>query len=187
MFQRKTVFIVGAGASEEVGFPIGATLAEEIQRLLTFKHDWPDELRGDPYFLSAMEWQARQNDDFNAYFGAAKKIADGTTTVKSIDNFLNNHSGDAYVTACGKAALMCSILRNEKRSLLYLDPSKSREKLNHTELMQTWYHKFGEILANDCHKNKIDSIFTNITIICFNYDRTIEQFLTYFLSDSVCY
>lgn len=37
MFQRKTVFVVGAGASTEVGMPVGATLANIIATRLDIR------------------------------------------------------------------------------------------------------------------------------------------------------
>jgi hypothetical protein len=34
MFKKRTLFIVGAGASHEVGFPVGTGLAERISNML---------------------------------------------------------------------------------------------------------------------------------------------------------
>jgi hypothetical protein len=39
LFNKKTVFVLGAGASFEAGMPLGAKLAENISELLNFYWD----------------------------------------------------------------------------------------------------------------------------------------------------
>jgi hypothetical protein len=42
MIKYKTVFIVGAGASSEVNFPLGDARTKEIREALDFRHGAPD-------------------------------------------------------------------------------------------------------------------------------------------------
>jgi hypothetical protein len=38
MFQKATVFVVGAGANHELGLPVGETLMNEVRDALDFRH-----------------------------------------------------------------------------------------------------------------------------------------------------
>ena len=46
----------------------------------------------------------------------------------------------------------------------------------------TWYQPFAKALFDGVSNDNVDSVFDNISIVCFNYDRCIEHFLTYALS-----
>jgi hypothetical protein len=49
-------------------------------------------------------------------------------------------------------------------------------------LTDTWFVRFGQQLVEQVSLADLDRIFDNITIICFNYDRCIEEFLVYWLT-----
>ena len=51
MFRSKTLFVVGAGASKEVNFPIGTELTEEIAQLWDFEFDLNQLKKGDKMFV----------------------------------------------------------------------------------------------------------------------------------------
>ena len=50
------------------------------------------------------------------------------------------------------------------------------------EVSKTWYQPFAKALFDGVSNDDVDSVFDNISIVCFNYDRCIEHFLTYALS-----
>src|SRR4051794_29485711 len=64
MFQSKTIFVVGAGASKEVGLPIGAELRDIIGEKLrfTFDHHNPSggPKTGDRPVFDSLLWYAHQ-------------------------------------------------------------------------------------------------------------------------------
>src|SRR6185437_5835134 len=103
MFKRRTLFIVGAGASQEVDFPLGTTLAKSIGQKLTRR---VDETTGKAsYNDSELYGQLRRTfpNEINEYFVAASRIAEGIQLAQSIDDFLNIHSADERVKTVGKA------------------------------------------------------------------------------------
>jgi hypothetical protein len=186
MFKRRTLFIVGAGASQEAGFPVGATLAERIgdglklvgdnwERTATFAdRELFDELR---------RYVARtQAQDLNKYGEAAQLISDGITLSNSIDDFLNVHSKNPFVTKLGKAAIVRGIVQAEKNSDLFVNPSNIYNKLGFSKLEQTWFVKLMRVLGPGGTPDSIESIFKTVAFITFNYDRCIEHFLTHAIS-----
>lgn len=163
MFRNKTLFVIGAGASAEVGLPIGSKLAELIATLLRF-----DESKD---FLQHMP----RGRDQKEYLHAARRISENVEHVKSIDNYLDTFSADATMNRVGKAAIVYSILHHESKSHLRLEDGERRIPLSRYK--SSWYAPFFQILVDDIRPDKLTTIFDNIAIICFNYDRCIEYFL----------
>lgn len=100
----------------------------------------------------------------------------------SIDNFLDAHSDNKNVELCGKLAIVQSILNAERASHIYYDESNRAFK-SKSEVAKTWYPKFFQIISENISKEKSDTIFDNIGIISFKYDRTIEHYLYRALQD----
>src|SRR5258708_823314 len=96
MLERRTVFILGAGASAPYGFPIGSELVCEIVKGLAAEGTLRDQL------LRA-EFRAGDLDEFRDRL----RVAGGT----SIDFFLEDQHDD--VVAIGKAAIAVQIRRAE--------------------------------------------------------------------------
>jgi hypothetical protein len=55
MFEAKTVLVLGAGASAEVGLPIGNQLLTSICKLIDIKFDFGTQKSGDNHILSALK------------------------------------------------------------------------------------------------------------------------------------
>jgi hypothetical protein len=78
MFRKRTLFIVGAGASAEIGMPVGTRLAKQIAKLLDFKVptiDSPNQGKGDMHFLG--QFHRCFAEALNAYRQAGWAIRDG--------------------------------------------------------------------------------------------------------------
>jgi hypothetical protein len=88
----------------------------------------------------------------------------------SIDHFIHFYN-DPAVTVAGKIAILKSIVDAEKKSTLL----KSREI--------TWFDVLFKALIEGATKSNLDTIFDKVSIICFNYDRCIEEFLLRALMD----
>jgi hypothetical protein len=179
MLSSKTVFIVGAGASQEVGMPIGWELRDIIADKLDMRFEFPDKFigSGDSKVLGRLHLKYFSTGQLDRYMGACKLISDGIRYSDSIDDFIDLHRDEPMVAVCGKVAIAASILEKERESKLYVDPSNIYNTLDLDQIQGTWYLPFLRLLSTQVPKSDLDKLFENVTIICFNYDRCIEQFL----------
>jgi len=124
MFKNKTLIIVGAGTSCEVGLPSSDELKGKIAELLDIQiSDFSKLLRGDRLIYEALRILVKHSDgnrsDLAPYIKAALRIRDSMPLAPSIDNFIDAHNGDEFIERCGKLAIVRSILTAEKQSKLY--------------------------------------------------------------------
>lgn len=182
MFTRKTVFVVGAGGSFEVNLPTGPALKSLIATKLKQNERGfvSDDIREAVGELIA----TREGRTWEQYKDAALKVADAMPASLSIDNFLHSHSHDEVIVEMGKLAISACILEKEQTSKL--GPT-SKKVIASAE--QYWANTFCKILTEGVQVKDRESLFDNVTIITFNYDRCIEYFVveylkTYFLLSS---
>lgn len=182
MFKSKAVIVVGAGASAEVGLPVGAKLKSDIADRLNIK--FPDGYRqvgGDKNIYQAYELLSRTSSgagDANRYRAVGVKISDSLPLAISIDNYLEAHAGNEDVELCSKLAIVQSILHAERRSSLYFDHRMGRSlDTSKGELQSTWYMAFLKSLTESVAAGQFQSIFSNVSFVIFNYDRCVEVFL----------
>jgi hypothetical protein len=124
MFKKKTVFIVGAGASAEFDLPVGNALAKRISAKMDirFEHGFKPTGVGD---LELFEQITSQRQKYaNEFQNSAWLIRDGILLSRSIDDFLDLHRNDPRVKLYGKAAIVQSILEAERGSKLYFGPEQ---------------------------------------------------------------
>jgi hypothetical protein len=181
MFKRRTLFIVGAGASQEVDFPLGTTLAKSIgQRLIRRVNETDRQAR---YNDSELYEQLRRAfpKEINEYFAAARRITEGIQLANSIDDFLNIHSDDERLKTLGKAAIVRSILEAERKSNLFVDQSNIYNKLDFSKVDNTWFVKLMRILGPNVPLRHVGALFDQVMFIVFNYDRCLEHFLIHAL------
>jgi hypothetical protein len=175
MFQRKTVFVLGAGASCEVGMPTGAQLAARISGLLEFRWDGDGNFKGNRHGLSFFQRYAS-----NLQF--ARQIAEGIKFSNSIDEYIDRRK-NPMIERIGKLAIAHEILCAEDDSYLYVDPSKSNG-LETIRVAAAWYLKLAHILFRFTDTRGIDHLFRNLSFINFNYDRCLEQFFRFAVRDA---
>ena len=192
MFKGKTVFIVGAGASAEVGLPIGADLKFQIIREL---QQALDKVGG--YDTRSPTTQVLENWVRGSRFSevelgrAVESVCQGLRVAYSIDNFLEARNGSEAILACAKLGITAAILKAESSSqLLMQSPLKSEVRL-HDKVESTWYRHLADKLFSGVHESKVEKLFENVAFVIFNYDRCIETYLKaalkayYQLNDSV--
>lgn len=182
MFQGRTVFVVGAGASKEVGLPTGEELLRIIGPMLDFRFRDPygDGGKGsfDPDLAECIRVQSNSQDERDRYFAAGRKIkhAIDLSSVNSIDEYLDTHNDDKYINFCGKIAIAKAILSHEKSSALGIrrtnDPFNDLPKIG-----LSWLSAFFRLLQPGASKKDMRDVFHNISFVVFNYDRCIEQYL----------
>ncbi|CCB65236.1 hypothetical protein [Hyphomicrobium sp. MC1] len=182
MFSRKTLLVVGAGASSEVKLPVGEELANEIASLLRYKFDFGRLETGDPTFLDHLRRLLQDGGVVNDYLAIGRRMSEGIRNCASVDNYIDVYKDDERVAILGKAAIVYLILQAESTSLLSTKRGRSGEEgMIFEPLYKTWYAKFGRLLREQVSQSDLEKIFNNLTIICFNYDRCIEQFLAFWI------
>src|SRR5258708_3589510 len=83
MIRKQTLFVVGAGASNEVGLPVGSELAARIARKMdiTFSDGWRMDGSGDHQIYEVLK--RRGGGTVNDYLPACWKIRDNIRTAQS--------------------------------------------------------------------------------------------------------
>ena len=97
----------------------------------------------------------------------------------SIDNFIHTHGTTSGIVLCGKLGIAQAILEAERDSKLIVGDKQPRrfDKVDYTGIQTTWYSPFFQLLTENLRNEEVDSVFDNVSIITFNYDRCIEHFL----------
>lgn len=177
MFERRTVFIVGAGASREIRFPMGAELTGIIaDKLHIGSRDGWSLSSGDKKVIAAVRHRMGLNgeNDANPYYAAGRAIAAGMSQAISIDNYLHAHAGDELVTWMGKLGIAASILEAERGSQLAIN---DHDAVNLSAVSNSWYTPFFQMATEGVQRSALEGIFDNVAFITFNYDRCIEHYL----------
>jgi hypothetical protein len=186
MFELRTLFVVGAGASCEAGLPAGNQLKHRIAQKLDIRfEDGSRLLSGDKDIVEALRSHVRrpsgQPGDINPYLHAAWRIRNAASQAVSIDAYLDAHQGDERMELCGKLGIVSSILEAESASKL--NSSQSSYPMDFRHLESTWYNKFMQSLSERVRKNDLSTIFNQVSFIILNYDRCVEHFLMHGLKN----
>lgn len=179
MFKEKTLLVVGAGASHEFGLPIGTKLSDIIRDKSLFRFDHGTLLQGDRYLLHHIRKKYEDSSERNLRLKALSEIYHGIFLANSIDNFIDSRDDNPQIAEVGKLAIATTIAQAEANSaLMRTQGSLSKLDLSDTKVCNTWIDRFARILFERTRRSNIKSIAENVSIICFNYDRCIEQYLT---------
>lgn len=178
----RLVFVVGAGASKEVGLPTGqeltATIATKVDILFS---DFNQQTSGEHEIVAALYEHVNDrggdHNDVNDYLRAGWRIRDAMPQALSIDSFIDVHQGDEHIELCGKLAIVRSILEAERNSSLHFDPRDPNPRLDFEAVVHTWYNRFMQLISNSCRRDDTRNMLKNISFIIFNYDRCVEHFL----------
>jgi hypothetical protein len=180
---KRTVFVVGAGASKEVNLPTGAELKLKIAGLLNMRFDTfgSTQQSGSHEIVAALRQKVmlpdRRRGDINPYLYEAWHIRDALPQAISIDNFIDAHKENEKIALCGKLGIVKSILEAEGNSLLSVGNQRTDSTIDFGRLDKTWYIPFFQQLTENCGEDDLLERFQNVTLIIFNYDRCIEHFI----------
>lgn len=186
---KRTVFVIGAGASKEVNLPTGAELKSKITSLLDMRFDsFGSNLKSGSYeIVEALRKKVmlpdRSRGDINPYLRGAWHIRDALPQAISIDNFIDAHKEDEKISLCGKLGIVKAILDAEGNSLLSVDNQRADSTIEFKRINQTWYIPFFQQLTENCGKDNLLERLKNVTLIIFNYDRCIEHFIFHALKN----
>lgn len=185
--EKKLTFVVGAGASFEVGLPLGLELKRKIADLLNIRYETFSRTSGDTLIdeafgrLVALPGGGR--GDINPYLYASWKIRDAMPQAISIDNFIDAHREDGLIVTAGKLAIVRSILSAERESRISVEERDPRPKINFAGVQETWLNAFFQLLTESCRVGDLEARFAKVAIVCFNYDRCIEHYLFHSLKN----
>jgi hypothetical protein len=182
MFKHRTVFIVGAGAGEELGLPVGRKLANKIRTMMDvrFERGFEPIGEGDYGLYSQLSHIFPKHGP--QLQEAAGRIYDGIGLVaQSIDDFLDQHRDDQLVNLYGKAAIVQAIAEAERASKLWVDMAKGENTFDDQKLADTWIIRFMHMLCRGLPRADVGKVFDRVSFIVFNYDRCIEHFLVHAL------
>lgn len=187
MFKKKTVFVIGAGGSNDFGLPLGEELKGLIAEAVNVKidHFGRPNNSSNRHFVSAVEHLNAspngQRGQEAPYWQAAEDTAAGLPSAFSIDNFLETHSQNHVIQSVGKLGIAHAILTKEAGSKLRFDRTNINNKLDISQLNHTWFLEFAKLLLLEVKRGDTSS-FANVEIVTFNYDRCIEESLAYYIS-----
>ncbi|MFC4307615.1 hypothetical protein ACFPN2_00840 [Steroidobacter flavus] len=167
----RTVIVVGAGASQECGLPIGSRLTQDIGGLLNFSYDGWRRQSGDELIALAIN---KKTNSVPEYYQAAMDMSKAMPLAMSIDNYLDAHAGNVQIETCGKFAIVRAILQAESASKLFMGDGR---EMDFFQLKDTWYVAFWRLLAQNKRIDDLAVCLDNITFVIFNYDRCVEHFL----------
>lgn len=181
---KKTVYVIGAGASYEANLPTGDKLKGEIAKLLNFNLDPFAKTSGDGEILLALRQHAapdRTSNTLNRYLHECRHIRANMPLAISIDNFIDTERNNEELALCGKLAIVKTILNAEKNSKLKLKNNNIYDAFNFSSVNETWYLSFFRAITENCSIQDVSFRFQDITLIIFNYDRCVEHFLLHAL------
>ena len=183
-FRKRTVFIVGAGASVDLDFDTGPKLLKTIGQMLDYRYDRYTRTSGDGEIEQIFRALCANlpHSELEAHISCARRlsIAAAAETAKSIDNAIDQNDDDPRIALIGKLAIAKAILEQESKSKL--KSKKDGSDLSVSDGHATWLHALGVALVSDVQKSRVGNIFDNVKIITFNYDRSLERYLPTFLA-----
>jgi len=171
LIDKKTVFVLGAGASCPYGYPSGSRLRERIitPEELVFDYDiWQIDSKCTPAYKT--QEISKFKDAFNK------------SHIKSIDMFMANNPKFAPV---GKYIIAFETLRAERQSffgeaekLVSARNSKLGLPQQPLSLGDDWYsYLYKRLIEGLVGKDALPDFSNgNLAFITFNYDRSLEQF-----------
>ncbi|MBA1374643.1 hypothetical protein [Sphingomonas ursincola] len=184
MFRAKTVMVIGAGASVEVGLPMGPELLRSIVQLTDIKFNFNRQSFGDHLIIEALRIHLNEGASvvkLNAHIKAGWRLAKSATQAMSIDNVIDALE-NSEVELIGKLGIVRAIWRAEAASLFFRVPEGVNEGLNLSKFNDNWYGSLTKLLTENVKLSEIEGIFDNFQIINFNYDRCLEHYLPFSLA-----
>ena len=182
MIRSKTVFVIGAGASRDLGFPGGPELLQNIVSAFDIHFDQftKQPKSGDRTLLEAIKIKTGGRVGFdvpqaNLLLQAGRRIMRSSAGGDSIDNVIDQADDEPLVAEAGKLAIALQILRAEAASKLA--SAKAKDSFSLDDFSDTWLYGFVRLIRVDTRKSKLETMFENVSVITFNYDRTLEYFL----------
>ena len=157
--------------------PSGPELVAKIAQALDFERYGAELQTRDSVLLLQYLGKAasRGSNGEEALHAAALRIRTAAKLGGSIDSILEQHNGDQMILTCCKLAIVHFICQAESKSALRLTPRLDGDlPLQGTE---TWLYHLARLITSGVPRSQAETCLDDLSIICFNYDRSIEHFL----------
>lgn len=177
MIRTKTTFVIGAGASMELSLPGNDELLAKIGQSFEFARLGTDTQTRDALLLYQYlaKLAARIGKGEEDVLRAAERLRVASKLGRSIDTVLDQHDTDPLIAASAKLAIVHFLCQAEAKSILRLTPRVPGDlPIQGTE---TWLYQLGQLVTSGVPRSQVERSLDDISIICFNYDRSIEHFL----------
>jgi hypothetical protein len=167
VFEQPVVFVIGAGASHEYNLPLGSGLKAAIASSVHFADGAGDRKLHQILAL-------RHPGEIEKYEKAGGDLAKNISSYVSIDDALNWFARRRpEVVELGKLAIVSEILKAERASRLF---STEGWEIPNADFDDTWIPHFHSMVMESAQMDDVEA-FKNVTVINFNYDRTLEHYL----------
>lgn len=168
MLSRVTTFVTGAGASFELGLPLGSELKDQIRKLLNIKfEDGWRQSSGDYQIMEHLRRKAQSEQrSADELLQKCRLIRNALPASLSIDNLLDAHRSDPDVALIGKLAVAKSILAAERGSKLFIKEDQSRSDLAH--LSDTYLIPLFQIISEGVRLEDVNSILDKCSFVFFS-------------------
>jgi hypothetical protein len=171
MFNKPTDLIIGAGASAEFSMPVGSALTTRVASSVTLGS-------GRTPNNEVLRQQMREclgSDRANKLFRLGAILAAVVTQFVSMDEALHFLSDEADIVELGKLAIAHEIMNAEHLSNLYKALQANDPSVGDTN--NTWAYGFLRLALSASRRAELSELFANVTVIDFNYDRILPQYL----------
>ena len=185
MLKGKTALILGAGASHEVGLPLGADLKAEIASLMRVGTDdfgRPKYSPENSQIFAEIHRLEQFKDNKRRIQTASQQLSKGVIFASSIDNFLDIRRDNPDIALLAKAGLVHLILKGERKSNLVAEGHGPNTSLKPRVIDNTWYQEFAQLLFEKVGREDIEAALNRLGVIDFNYDRCFEQVMFHALA-----
>jgi hypothetical protein len=117
------------------------------------------------------------NDKDGSIQNAAAELAELINSFPSVDEALHYLSSHPKTIEIGKAVIAYEILKAERDSRIadLRHMSENVERID--SITDLWLREFFNMVISGHRRDDIESAFENVTLINFNYDRSIEHYL----------
>ena len=174
MFTKPVVLVVGAGASSELKLPLGSQLRNLIAGDVNLRFNHGRHESGSAELMDALR-RIVSSDHLSAMTQAGRRLSPTMIAQPSVDEALFYFAGDADVVNLGKIAIANRILLAERGSELPAwDDYEGTRKFPAQN--GQWLFLLFSLLVRGTRRAGERSFFENLTVINFNYDRTLEQY-----------
>lgn len=183
MYRNKSAIVVGAGASEEYGMPLGRDLKYDVAKALDISPTDYGRHEDQKQIVQAITLHGlheEQGRTFDAFRPACAEIKQGVPGKPSIDDLLDSRQDNPDMAVCGKIGIAKCILNKEKNSKIWA-PKGILDHGKYQSVEDTWGMKFARLIFDGCQKDQLENRLKEVSLIVFNYDRCIEHFLFHYL------
>lgn len=172
MITQPTVVVLGAGASNDLGLPLGPQLQQQVVSLVS---DQSDEFHS--YFRSGVvRLFGGDQSRANGVVRRAIDYARGLRHAASVDNFLDQVKSDVDFVAAAKMAVGWQIARAESQCTI-AELHHDADILDAAVSAKYFLNEFLNLLVRGHQEDNIERSLENVTFVVFNYDRCLERIL----------